>query len=44
MLNEAVALEVVNDKTFPVTVISAYFLFDMSDPHEKVQICRLDIH
>lgn len=44
MLNEPAALEVVNDKIFTVRVISAYFLFDLSDPHGKVQICLFDIH
>lgn len=41
VFNEPVALEVGNDKIFTVRVISAYFPFDMSDPHGKVQIACL---
>lgn len=43
MGKEPAALEAVNDSSYTVRVISTYFLFDMSDPHGKVQICLLEI-
>lgn len=43
MVNEPVALETVNDRSFTVRLISTYFLFDMSDSHGKVQLYLLEI-